>query len=226
MTIGDICEIKTNFPEADFWLQRRGSIETVGKPIKEYYEENIGIKVRDEFKDKVDPNYLYYYFMFLHQKGVFQPISYGTLKLQNIRLSDIKSIPVSFGENINEGIKPSEAYNELDSIQTILDGKRDISFIATSGDPRIDNTKAIKAYNLAKENGLNIIEVENRRKGQAWVIYKDDEDRAKLLAGFASTKGGYLNDQTPEEARFVGNLLEYDPEEVENYIMKRYYKGN
>ena len=96
MTLGDICVFKTNFPDADFWLQRKGSEKSVGTPTKDYYEENIGIKVIDEFKDSVDSNYLYYYFQYLHQKGVFAPISHGSLKLKNITISDIKSIPISF----------------------------------------------------------------------------------------------------------------------------------
>ena len=69
MTIGNICIFKTNFPEADFWLQRKGSEKTVGAPTKEYYDENIGVKIMDEFKDKVDPGYLYYYFQYLPNKG-------------------------------------------------------------------------------------------------------------------------------------------------------------
>lgn len=96
MTLGDICNFGTQFENADFWLQRKGSEESVGKPSKNYNEENIGVQVKEEFKDKVNSDYLYYYFMFLHQKGVFGPISHGTLKLKNIRLSDIKSIPVNF----------------------------------------------------------------------------------------------------------------------------------
>lgn len=96
MTLGDICIFKTNFPDADFWLQRKGSEETVGKPLKDYYEENIGVKVMGEFKDKVDSNYLYYYFQYLHQRGVFAPMSHGSLKLKNVTISDIKSIPISF----------------------------------------------------------------------------------------------------------------------------------
>jgi hypothetical protein len=96
MTLGDICMFKTKFPEADFWLQRKGSEKTVGTPTKEFSEENIGIKVMDEYVDKVDSNYLYYYFQYLHQRGVFAPISHGTLKLKNITISDIKSIPISF----------------------------------------------------------------------------------------------------------------------------------
>jgi hypothetical protein len=86
MRIGDVCIFKTNFPEADFWLQRKGSEQSVGKPSKEFYEENIGVKVKEE----------YYYFQFLHTQGVFAPISHGTLGLKNITISDIKSIPINF----------------------------------------------------------------------------------------------------------------------------------
>lgn len=96
MTIGDVCSFKTDFENADFWLQRKGSEKTVGAPLKEYSKENIGVRVMDEYRDKIDPNYLYYYFMMLHQKGVFSPISHGTLSLKNVRISDIKTIPISF----------------------------------------------------------------------------------------------------------------------------------
>jgi hypothetical protein len=96
LNVGNICTLKTNFPEADFWLQRKGSEKTVGTPVKEYYEENIGVRVNDEFRDRVDSKFLFYYFQFLHSKGVFGPISTGTLALKNIRISDIKSIPVNF----------------------------------------------------------------------------------------------------------------------------------
>jgi hypothetical protein len=93
MTIGDICEFKTNFENADFWLIRKGSENVVGKPTKEYSSENIGVKVIAT--DMVDPNYLYYVFMSLHQNGLFIKIAHGTLKLKNIRISDIKNIPIS-----------------------------------------------------------------------------------------------------------------------------------
>ena len=219
MTIGDICEIRTNFPDADFWLQRKGDKTTVGKPTKEYYEENIGIKVKDDFKDRVDPGYLYYYFVFLHQKGVFQPISHGTLKLQNIRLSDIKSIPVNFGGDvISESIKASDAYNEIDSIQTIIDGKRDVGFIGFNN----INEKMRDIIRFAVNNGVKLIEVGNREKGKAWVIYKNNKQKAKMLADFAASKNGYLRDETPDEGRFVGELLGYSPESIQEYIDKRY----
>lgn len=96
MNIGDVCTFKINFPDADFWLQRKGSEKTVGKPLKEFFEENIGVKIKDEYKDMIDKNYLFYYFQFLFMQGVFSPISHGTLGLKNITINDIKSIPINF----------------------------------------------------------------------------------------------------------------------------------
>jgi restriction endonuclease S subunit len=93
MTLGDLCEFKTNFPEADFWLIRKGDEKTVGKPVKEYSPENIGVKVLN--KDMIIPDYLYYYFMHAQMNGAFINLAHGTLKLKNIRISDIKNIPIA-----------------------------------------------------------------------------------------------------------------------------------
>ena len=94
MTIGNFCEFKINFPEADFWLQRKGSEKTVGMPTKEYSSENIGVKVIST--ELILPDFLFYYFQHLHNSGLFEKHSYGTLKLKNIRIEDIKNIPFSF----------------------------------------------------------------------------------------------------------------------------------
>jgi hypothetical protein len=96
MTLGNICTFKTNFLGADFWLIRKGNEKVIGTPTKEFSEESIGVKIKEEFQDKIDPNYLYYYFKFLHQQGMFSPMAHGTLELKNITISDIKSIPVNF----------------------------------------------------------------------------------------------------------------------------------
>jgi len=45
MRIGDVCEFKTNCPDCDFWIVRKGTEKAVGKPTKEYSPEYIGIKV-------------------------------------------------------------------------------------------------------------------------------------------------------------------------------------
>lgn len=104
MTLDDICILKTDFPEADFWIERKGSENKVGKPTKSFSDEDIGVKVRDEFRDRVDPLFLYYYFMHLQQKGIFIEMSHGTLRLKHIRLSDIKSIPISFRDEVSESV--------------------------------------------------------------------------------------------------------------------------
>ncbi len=71
-------------------------VEPSIKALKEFYEENIGVKIKDEYQDKIDSGYLFYYFKYLHIQGMFRPIAHGTLALKNITISDIKSIPVNF----------------------------------------------------------------------------------------------------------------------------------
>ena len=60
MTLGTICEFKLNFENADFWLIRKGSEKTVGTPTRSFNEENIGVKVREEYLDRVLPDFLFY----------------------------------------------------------------------------------------------------------------------------------------------------------------------
>ena len=94
MTLGKLCEFKVNFPEANFWLIRKGSENVVGSPTKEFSSEHIGVKVLNE--EILNPDFLYYYFTFLQQKGVFTQLAFGTLKLKHIRISEIKDIPIVF----------------------------------------------------------------------------------------------------------------------------------
>jgi len=92
--LGELCEIKTQFPDADFWIVRRGTAESVGKPTKEYNPEHFGIKVTKT--EVLVPQYLYYLFEYLHGKGHFQQLATGTLRLVGIRRDDIANI--KFGE--------------------------------------------------------------------------------------------------------------------------------
>lgn len=90
MQLSALCTVKVNFPEADFWLTRRGSLTAVGKPTRSFYKEHIGIKVLAT--DILYPDYLYWVFVALHEQGFFKPIAYGSLPLVHIRVSDIKQI--------------------------------------------------------------------------------------------------------------------------------------
>ena len=88
----DIAKIATNMPDADFWLIRKGSDKTVGKPVKEFDPSRIGVKVVKT--DVLDPKYLYYVMMNLHNQGMFARIANGTTNLVNIRVEDIANIPL------------------------------------------------------------------------------------------------------------------------------------
>lgn len=91
-TLGDLCTIKTNFEDADFWLVRRGNADAVGQPTRKYDPENIGIKV--VATDVLLPNYLYYALEHLYRRGVFAQEAKGVLKLTHLRTEFVRSIPI------------------------------------------------------------------------------------------------------------------------------------
>jgi len=93
MKLSNLATIKTNYPDAHFWIVRRGSADSVGKPTREFYKEHIGIRV--ERTDLLLPDYLYYAMMHIHQSGQWQRIATGSLKLVNIRVSDVQKIELS-----------------------------------------------------------------------------------------------------------------------------------
>jgi len=93
MKLSDVCTIQTNYPEAHFWIIRRGSAESVGKPVRVFYKEHIGIKV-----NRIDillPDYLYYCFVSIHNTGYWKRLATGTLNLVHIRVSDVRTIELS-----------------------------------------------------------------------------------------------------------------------------------
>lgn len=90
----DLCEIKTNFPDADFWLKRVDSIDNIGKPVKEFNKENIGIKVIKS--DILNSDYLYYAMQGLHNKGYWRKFARGILNLVHIEVKDVKNLPVGY----------------------------------------------------------------------------------------------------------------------------------
>ena len=90
MNISDVATIKTNFPDADFWIVRRGSLNSVGEPSYSFNKESIGVKVTTSAL--VLPRYLYYCFLHLHMSGVWKPLATGTLSLVNSTTHDVKNI--------------------------------------------------------------------------------------------------------------------------------------
>lgn len=47
-TIGDIAQIGTNMKNAHFWIKRRGGEKEIGRPVNEFHEEDIGVRIKDE----------------------------------------------------------------------------------------------------------------------------------------------------------------------------------
>lgn len=89
MILSQIAEIKTNFPEADFWIIRKGLENKVGSPTRKFNTENIGIKI---ISNNLLPDYLYYAIDYIHSIGYFKSICSGATRLKHIRVSDIKNI--------------------------------------------------------------------------------------------------------------------------------------
>jgi restriction endonuclease S subunit len=90
-TLGSMISVKLNDPDADFWIVRRGTIERVGSPTKEFNPENYGITVTSK---EMLPQYLFYALQNVHGQGYFKLLARGSIKLVGIRADDIKNIKV------------------------------------------------------------------------------------------------------------------------------------
>ncbi|MGC0987134.1 hypothetical protein WKH15_21700 [Pantoea agglomerans] len=90
MKLSDVATIRCSFPEADFWLVRRGSLKTCGQPVRVYNPEHFGVKVIRT--DILLPEYLYLCMEHLHSRGMWEPLATGTLSLVNIQVSDVRKI--------------------------------------------------------------------------------------------------------------------------------------
>lgn len=93
MKLSDVATIRTDFPEAHFWIVRRGSAERCGEPVRVFNPEHIGIRVNRT--DLLLPDYLFYALLHMHQSGQWKAIATGTLSLVNIRVSDVRQIELS-----------------------------------------------------------------------------------------------------------------------------------
>jgi hypothetical protein len=90
MKMSDVCKVGTGMADADFWIKRIGSSDTVGKPHKNLDMDDIGIKVIRT--DILFPDYLYYVMMMFQMQGVFDSLAVGKItKILTIKsVSDIK----------------------------------------------------------------------------------------------------------------------------------------
>lgn len=93
LTLSDLAEISTNMLNADFWIRRSGSINSVGEILTNFNPDAIGIRVTAT--DKLNPSYLKYVFQYLHMKGTWKQLSTGAINLVHIKVTDVKNLKIS-----------------------------------------------------------------------------------------------------------------------------------
>lgn len=113
-------------------------------------------------------------------------------------------------EELSEEIKASEAYSDINSIKTIVDGKRDVAFIEAT----------TYNYLMCKYYGLKVLKV---KSGLNYIVYKKGaEDRANELLDIANKYGGFLHwEASDEDTRRIGQLLSYSESDIENHLKTR-----
>lgn len=96
-TLGDLIEVGKDIENPDFYFQRQGSVDSIGKVSKHLEKKTDswwGVKVKESAKDKLDAGYLYYLLMHIGGKGYWKSLARGTTNLQSIRKEDLLSIPI------------------------------------------------------------------------------------------------------------------------------------
>lgn len=86
-----LAEARTNMPDADFWLQRKGSRSTIGKVHRQprNIKEDIGIKVLQP--KMVLPAYLADWYENLFNQGHWQPLAIGMGDLVSIKVAQVRA---------------------------------------------------------------------------------------------------------------------------------------
>ena len=143
--------VKTNYPEADFWLQKRGSEQNVGKPMRKFSKiqgpYNIGIKV----PEGMNKEYVYSQLASLYRKGYWERHSYGSLPLQHIRIDDVKKILESFEDKADYKDATSDKIEKI--YDKWLKDSKLISELLMSSNSLIREGREIKRF-LQKMEGM------------------------------------------------------------------------
>jgi hypothetical protein len=78
--------VKLNFQDADFWLINKHDRSEVGKPVRTFNRNYIGIKC----PNWIFPHYGFYLFQYLFLQGIWKRYSHGTTNLNYLRVKDVK----------------------------------------------------------------------------------------------------------------------------------------
>ena len=142
--------------------------------------------------------------------------------------------------SVHEDIDASEAYDDMGAINTLVTGKRNVGYVNMNSEEVED----------VKSKGINVLPVfpegsdirkqyydhmsttggwgEHGAKyfaDNAYIIYHNEgkEDAIKLY-WYIKSHGGFVSDNSPEEATTLGKLLGYNDASIAQYVNKRYNK--
>lgn len=120
---------------------------------------------------------------------------------------------------LNETIRSEEAHRDINAVQTVIDGKRDLGFLTIVGSTLPEKD----FWDMIKSGKLKTISLPDNMH-RAYIYYRPSaEKKAKELADIANKYGGYLAwDATKEDSRRIGELLSYDKRDIDWYINKNY----
>lgn len=118
---------------------------------------------------------------------------------------------------VKEYINPAQAHNDVESVRLICGGERGVAFVTAV---RIEDYEQI--VELVSDCDLDSMKVPNNSHDAYIIFRKDYKDDARELLDIAIDLGGYLRPDAPEEVtRRIGEILNYDPQEVEKFIRER-----
>lgn len=118
---------------------------------------------------------------------------------------------------LHEIIKSSDVYDDVDSVKSIADGRRNVAFI---GLKHISIKSRVLISKIVGENNLKVLYVGG---DDNYVVYRQgSESEANELKKIAEKYDGYLSYKaTDDEERRIGQILSYDPEDTERHIRNK-----
>jgi tRNA nucleotidyltransferase (CCA-adding enzyme) len=113
---------------------------------------------------------------------------------------------------LKEEVNAKEMRSDIAAIKSVLSGKRGVAFVEIN--------KAI--YQKLEKKKIGVIPTRMTSRQTMMAIIYTDKVKAYLLYDIAKTRGGHLEDKTPEEARQIGKLLDYKPADIDMHIRNKY----
>ena len=108
-------------------------------------------------------------------------------------------------------VDPFDVTGNMTSVMSIVEGKRDLGYIAKPTEQILDEIK---------EKGLHVLDAGIDPDGyKKYVIYKDNKDNAEIVAAISKKHEGYLPvDTSVEELITISNLLNYTMESTMAFL--------